>query len=269
MKIGTLSSAIDNDQMSLSSDERIAIIETAARDSSPDILLAAGYSLQTADDMEPLAERLSALNWDGLLVAEVMDYQGDLPRLVEIGGTRCDLSGHCVVVWSRANGWHVLGRQFFTQSAQVKAGKKTIVKLFEETLKDRVVEFRGHKIGVLICGELNAVQGRDNVTALTPEIGNWLDGLDIILNPTHDRMGNGGTLNAKRKWLSSPQNDHPRIYVSSSNWNTHKPWKNAKGFITQSRSTDTLHTVFCGGENVAQKNHPYENFEYREAILND
>src|SRR5438309_2972919 len=36
----------------------------------------------------------------------------------------------------------------------------------------------------------------------------------LILNPTHTRMGNDGTIKAKRKFLS----EEGRVYVSASNW---------------------------------------------------
>ena len=66
-----------------------------------------------------------------------------------------------------------------------------------------------------MCGELGVVEGR-----VAPKIFTGLQGMEpmesygLVLNPTHTRMGNGGTLNAKREFLSR----YNRTYLSASNW---------------------------------------------------
>jgi hypothetical protein len=76
------------------------------------------------------------------------------------------------------------------------------------------------------------------------------------VNATHDRMGNAGTLKAKRAWISQGG----RAYLSASNWNT------ARG---QNRSARTLHSVFRDGQEVGQVNNTEQNtnYEYRECCI--
>ena len=89
------------------------------------------------------------------------------------------------------------------------------------------------------------VNGRNNPHFVDERIGAWLDHADIVVNPTHDRMGNGGTLKAKRKFLSSRgAGGRSRLYISVSNWNGEplgKKGKRAKP--RQSPNARTLHTA--------------------------
>ena len=82
---------------------------------------------------------------------------------------------------------------------------------------------------------------------------------DIVVNPTHDLMGNAGTLIAKRKWLSQPVNDRNRVYISASNWNSRGP-KGRK----QSPNSETLHTVYLSGEKQTLTPLPGQGYMYRE-----
>jgi hypothetical protein len=74
----------------------------------------------------------------------------------------------------------------------------------------------------------------------------------VILNPTHTRMGNGGTLKAKRRFLSRDR----RIYLSASNWDTG----------AGQRISRTLHSLwFDGAEKQWCENcFDIEHFCYRE-----
>lgn len=266
MKLGTLSTELAGVDMKLSGAERINAIMTALREHSPDILLSAGHSLHDDADLAELGEQLSTLDWDGLLIVEVKDFDGGLPRRVITAGPEFDLSSHCLFAWTRETGWKCMGRQYFTRSDKAREGKTTLIPAFESALADRVVTFRGKRIGALICGEINALQGRNAVQGLSPPIEEWLRSLDIIVNPTHDRMGNGGTLKAKRRWLSI----NGRVYLSSSNWNSRKPVDGSDtAFQRQSRDAKTLHALFVNGENEPRpmKSHAHETFEYREALI--
>ncbi|QKR99661.1 hypothetical protein F9288_08400 [Sphingomonas sp. CL5.1] len=90
--------------------------------------------------------------------------------------------------------------------------------------------------------------------ARDPECEAAITAADIIVNPSHDRMGNAGMLHAKRCLLSAPAGrKHPRIYVSCSNWNT----DTANG--AQSPSP-TLHTVYVDVT-------PIEGEEYQDGTF--
>ncbi|MEM6474596.1 MAG: hypothetical protein AAF687_00365 [Pseudomonadota bacterium] len=101
---------------------------------------------------------------------------------------------------------------------------------------------RGYQVFGLICGELNIVQGRHHPKHICPDVRAAMMQADIIVNPTHDRMGNGGTLRAKRAMLSKRYRDRDRLYVSCSNWDI--------SGIDRDRQqpSPTLHTVYRSGE---------------------
>lgn len=67
----------------------------------------------------------------------------------------------------------------------------------------------------LVYGELNVIQGRYH-----PPYRSAVDkAAMIVINPTHDRMSNAGTLDAKRRLLSrSFEDGRNRVYVSCSSW---------------------------------------------------
>lgn len=265
MKIGTLSSELLGSEMRMSSTERIRAIEKVIRVHNPDILLAAGFSVQADDDLVVLGDCLSDLAWDGLLFAEVMHHDGSPSRSLAISSVVHELSAHCLFAWTASEGWRKLGRQYFTTSEEANTHKDTLIAAFADALPNREVSFRGKRVGALICGEINALQGRNEVSSLTPEIGGWLRGLDIVVNPTHDRMGNGGTLKAKRISLSRPELGRTKVYVSSSNWNSRKD--QGGRMVSQSRNAETLHTVYVNGEAEKMIAHPDPDFEYREVTV--
>lgn len=70
---------------------------------------------------------------------------------------------------------------------------------------------------------------------------------DVVINPTHDRMGNAGKLGAKRRLLSRALEYRNRVYVSCSNWEVCGDSK--RGGIQN--VTDTLHTIYTSGTPVS------------------
>lgn len=254
LRAGTLSSELVGADMRLAANrENIEAIMDALERHQPDVLLTAGHSLESDVDLDKLDSRLRAARWDGLLFAEVKNYQAEVETKDH---PDLDLSAHCMLAWTHDAGWHVLGRQFFATADMARKGTKTWLPIFQESLEQRSVEFKGRQFGALICGEINALQGRSDVKALSPNVRDWLRSLDVIVNPTHDLMGNAGTLIAKRRWASR----NGRVYLSASNWNT------AKG---QTRTSRTLHTAFINGREVAQSlvEPRHKNYEYREAYI--
>ena len=59
----------------------------------------------------------------------------------------------------------------------------------------------------MLCGELNIVRGRDGARFIDDKAAKAIMTADIVINPTHDRMSNAGTLHAKRRLLSQPHPD--------------------------------------------------------------
>lgn len=256
LRVGTLSSELNGSEMRLEKNAAsVSAIMDALEIHRPEVLLTAGYSLNDEADLAALEARLEASDWDGLLFVEVKHYGGDLPHLIAPGQ---ELSSHCLFAWTRDGGWKRMGRQYFVTSVAARLHLTTLVAAFEKNLSRRIVEFRGRRFGALICGEINALQGRNTVKALTPEIESWLRNLDVIVNPTHDLMGNAGTLIAKRKWASQ----NGKVYLSASNWNSGKARR-------QTRNARTLHTVFIDGREavLALDPRPNENYEYREVYI--
>ena len=261
LRVGTLSSEVTGGSMApVVEGNAVNAILQALDLHHPDVLLTAGYSVEDGADLDQLELALKASGWDGLLFAEVRRHDGDAPDQID---PEHSLSPHCLFAWTRERGWQLMGRQYFATSVEAQTlGPK--VRAFEANLPNRVIDFRGRRFGALICGEINALQGRGRVQALTPEIELWLRSLDVIVNPTHDLMGNGGTLKAKRKWMSLGG----RAYVSASNWNSMK-MTGAGQQRRQSRRSGTLHSCFVDGHEAAQQldRQGHESYEYREVCL--
>ena len=138
-----------------------------------------------------------------------------------------------------------------------------------DALPERSFDFLDRKVILLTCGEINLMQGRTNVHfhCSTPdEVRDAVRAKGVlILNPTHTRMGNGGTIKAKRRFLS----EEGRVYVSTSNWDVcPKKKKRAQ------HPSPTLHSVWhndkCKQHEKDEKQGDEEKrvcFVYREWAL--
>lgn len=261
LRIGTLSSELRGNQMRITEsggavEGIMAVIDIRA----PDVLLLAGYALHDDAELCRLNEALRGTGWDGLLFIEVRNSDGSA------GFGRPDgAEGLCLFAWTSASGMKPLARQVIATSSQAQDMRRTGMGRFDASLAERTVLFRGLSFGVLICGEINVLQGRNAVQPLTPSVGAWLDGLDVLVNPTHDLMGNAGTLIAKRRHVSRDD----RLYVSASNWNSRKPVSSRSGLTrSQNRGAATLHTAFRDGQPLSLE--PFKvvgDMEYRETVL--
>jgi hypothetical protein len=110
-------------------------------------------------------------------------------------------------------------------------------------LPERSFNFFGRQVILLICGEINVMHGRTDVDFHRHTPDDLRDALGakrvLILNPTHTRMANCGTINAQRKFLS----DEGRVYVSASNWDV-RPKKNKRA----QKPSPTLHSLWHNRE---------------------
>lgn len=270
LKIGTLSSELQGSQgMRLIREGKSAtVIKEVIQTHRPDILVTAGHSLGTVMDLEELNCTLKNTDWNGIIFVEVAHYFHGLSPIKSLLPT----NNHCLFAWTRASGWKYMGRQYFATSQQVRTALENTdasgheIDAFIKTLPDREITFRNLRFGGLICGEINSLQGRNSVAPRTPEIGNWLRSLDVIVNGTHDMMGNAGTLIAKRKWLSQGG----RLYLSASNWNSMKAGsKPGAKPRCQNRNARTLHTVFWDGQDLTAQSvsRSTSDYEYRETLV--
>lgn len=142
-----------------------------------------------------------------------------------------------------------MGKQIFATANDLSGDKGNQL---ADAIQSRCMPFphdEDMKMFLLCCGEINVLSGRNNVIFHSNVPQKLIDALTsdntIILNPTHDRFGNGGTIKEKRKFLSKGINNY---YLSVSNWNIHK--KNNEGQIIRQKISKTIHTFFQNGDEI-------------------
>ncbi len=263
MKIGTFSSERCGDKMAAPGKVRLEALIQAIDQKRPDLLLTAGHALEIDDDIAELHERLTPLDWDGVIFVEVRDSR-KLPWLLDIEGWSYELYGHCLYAWTRNRGAQALGRQSFVSSADAQSKLPAL----EVGLADRDVLFRDQRVGALICGEINVLRGMNPVWCRSQVTVDWMKDLAVMVNPTHDRMGRDGILDAKRRFISQTMRDGKGIYISASNWNSgaRRP---------QSQHAELLHTVYAAGKRLTLSPWSFQHpagrkaydFEYREVSV--
>lgn len=100
---------------------------------------------------------------------------------------------------------NVTGGQLLFTSASEREDYARLVAMINDG--SRSVEAAGRKITLLLCGENNLVEirGRKPFSAgwRYPELGVKKPG-GILFNPIHSRMGNGGKLEERFRFLTSP-----------------------------------------------------------------
>jgi hypothetical protein len=149
-----------------------------------------------------------------------------------------------------------MGEQFFStrNDTEDESGPISLA----DALPERSFSFYQRDALLLNCGEVTIVQGRNHVEFCWSVPQALRDAVRaptvMILNPTHTRMGNCGTIKAWREYLSSGG----RVYVSASNWDV------ANG----QRLSDTLHSLWYNGVAAAPA-YTFENDRlcYREWIM--
>lgn len=271
VKIGTLSFEVQGkDQQfppALTAEKRMAIIErVVAKKSAPDLLVCAGHTLDNDDQLEELANRLSASESTTAVILEVRDSKQTPRSLREPDDPKLARKHSMFLIPKGSKPVH-LGGQYFGTAGEAESSKR--VTAFKESMKQRSVYVGDHKVFALCCGELNIVKGSyrgAKPVVRDAEIATELMKSDIIVNPTHDLMSRPGLLDAKRQWLS--RSGRNRVAVSVSNWNTKKPTKRTETdpepkTRAQCRDDPRLHTLFHeGSEPLDEENGP--NYRYRE-----
>lgn len=226
MKIATLSFELRGNEMAICGSERIKIIVDVLKKVNPDLLVCSGSSLNKSDDLFELQNILKSMRSRSTVLVEVQ-HDSDVEKNGHpLKNKYPDVKhpgSHNMYIIKPEGDLVNLGPQYFAQGTDLNGKtKKFRIQEFDNILKNRTFEINGRKGLVLCCGELNAIEGRDNILYRSNNIKKYIIQADIILNPTHDCMANYGTLKAKRKFHSIRTGNRDAVYINSSNWNSNK-----------------------------------------------
>ncbi|MXO89278.1 hypothetical protein [Pontixanthobacter aquaemixtae] len=255
LEIGTLSFAKNGLRMELSAERRVEIILGCIQLYRPRLLVTAGYALDTIRQLTDLARSLTTLGQSLAVVAEV-HHESAVP----LG----DPTKHALWMITAPSGdMHRFGSQAFGMAHEVPTKDCEAAAKLRLQLPARIAGFGDFTLLGLICGEINILQGRRNPKFMCPSAKAAIMAADIVLNPTHDRMGNGGTLRAKRAVLSAKRRDRNRAYISCSNWDV------SGGKRGRQKPSRTLHTLYRSGEPLEFKERAdgSDGFVYRRWTL--
>lgn len=254
LEIGTISFERCHGDMVLEPRERVRLILAAVEAYEPDLLVTAGHAVHSIKQLYRLARHHRELETGTTIITEVL-----------LDGVDPKLESHAMWAITGDGMLHRFGQQLFARRSEVDDEERGSIASFERALPQRALAVPDWNLFALICGEINIVEGRTGPQFVSEAAEAAIMAADVVINPTHDRMGNAGTLDAKRRLLSRPAEDgRNRVYVSCSNW---EGCGDDKG-RTQN-VTETLHTVYaggisCPGEQLADGNF---GFAYRRWAL--
>ncbi len=233
LAIGTISFARCGLKMVLPPRERTRLILAAADTYRPDLLVTAGYAVHSLKHLHRLARHYRQLGHSGTIITEV---HHDTPETY-------GRSPHAMWAIDPRGMLHRFGGQMFATAAEVRKSGSTAQTQFVAQRLDRVFGVGPLTAFALVCGEINVVLGREVPRFAFLEAYETIMAADIVINPTHDRMSNAGTLHAKRAFLSQRSPDErDRVYVGCSNWET----CDLNGRVQW--PSPTLHTIYRSGE---------------------
>jgi hypothetical protein len=231
-KIGTLSFPVRGKPIYAPISDNTDLIVEVIKKRQPALLLCAGWTVPTEQSLD-----------------DIIAVTGQVKMVVVIETTSP------TPIYFRIADGHAfrMGKQFF--STRDEADHEVHPRGLADALPDRSFTFCQRDTILLNCGEVMVVQGRNHVEFYwsVPQV--LQDAVRapavIILNPTHTRMGNCGTVKAWRKYLSSDG----RVYLSASNWDV----------LNGQRQSDTLHSLWHDGV-AAAPTYIFENERvcYRE-----
>ena len=243
-KIATLSFEKQGEDLPLTGKDRADIIFDSLKAHKPDFMSTAGHSLDTKKDLESLAKRIGKdIDIKSVTLVEVQ--HDTKPKKHDV------ILEHVMYVIYPDGNIDDLGPQYFSLSDHMDGDDGPMLRdEFEKNINNRMFSVGGKKFIALCCGELNILKGKKGtVSCRSTIVEKALAESDIIVNPTHDLMGNSGIIDAKRKFLSKKPN---QVAISISNWNT-KSEQNCKNSPTGKQikkfksNIDTLHTLYIGG----------------------
>lgn len=183
--------------MVLKPKERVRLILAAAAAYKPDLLVTAGYAIHTRDHLHDLAKQYRRIRGAGLLVTEVHHDVAETEHR----------QPHAMWAVTGEGLVQRFGTQVFAQAVDVRDASSPQRRQFAKRLPDRIAALGAFNIFALCCGEINIVQRRQAPRFVCDAAEAAILGADIVINPTHDRMSNAGTLHAKRCLLSQARRD--------------------------------------------------------------
>ena len=214
----------------------VRLILAAVEAYGPDLLITAGHAVHTHRHLERLTNEYADLGCRGAIITE-LHHDAGRPSKRET---------HATWAVTSDGETHKFGRQSFAYRADFARSAPDPLPAFEQQLPQRTMALPVWNVFALICGEINVVQGRKTPAYRSTAAEAAIMAADVVINPTHDRMSNAGTLDAKRRLLSQASADgRNRIYVSCSNWEV---CGDAKGRVQN--VTPTLHTVYVSGHPI-------------------
>lgn len=153
MLIGTLSTEKRRGKSVLSGGQRRECAAQAVERFAPDLLICAGHSLKSVNDLASLARDARVRRSKTAVIVEVQNDRS-FPK--------GDNSGHCLYVVLPGGKKERLGRQIFAESWQLKGtdGAELLARLARD-LPKRTFKFKNKSITVLACGEINTLHGRN------------------------------------------------------------------------------------------------------------
>ncbi len=231
-KIGTLSFPVRGKPVYEPVYDNADVIAEVVRRRQPALLLCAGWTVLNEQSLAPIVAVTRQVK-----TVVVVETISPVPVYFRIA------DGHAVG----------MGEQFF--STREESEDQDLARGLGDALPERSFAFGQRDALLLNCGEVMVVQGRDQVGfhwSVPQELRDAVRApAAMILNPTHTRMGNCGSVKAWREYLSSGG----RVYVSASNWDV----------LNGQRQSDTLHSLWHDGV-AATPTYTFENERlcYRE-----
>ncbi len=231
-KVGTLSFPVRGVPDYVPVSDNTKLIAEILKRRQPSLLLCAGWSVPTEQSLDAIVAVTRHVK-----TVVVLETTSPAPVYFRIAGGRALR----------------MGEQFFSTRAETEdeSGPRGLA----HALPERSFKFCQRDALLLNCGEVMVVRGRNHVEfywSVPQVLQNAVRAPRVmILNPTHTRMGNCGTVKAWREYLS---NDG-RVYVSASNWDV----------LNGQQQSDTLHSFWHDGV-AATPAHTFENerLSYRE-----
>lgn len=232
VKIGTLSFPVRGEPICAPIYDNVDVIAEIISKRRPDLLLCGGWTVSTEQNFGALIAVTRQVTT--VVVVETTSPTPVYFRIAEGRAAR-------------------MGEQFF--STREESNDESLLRGLTDALPERSFNFGQRDALLLNCGEVMVVHGRNHVQfyRTVPQV--LQDAVRaravMILNPTHTRMGNCGTVKAWRKYLSSGG----RVYVSASNWDSHNG----------QHPSDTLHSLWHDGMAATQAyTFESERLYYRE-----
>lgn len=217
--VGTLSFPVGHGNGLRDNSDLIAEI---IRRRSPGLLLCAGWSISSERNLRPIMDATGKA--ETIVVLETSASKGAISFRIKDGRR------------------FRMGKQFYATRDDTNKHPVWLTAL-AAALPERRFHFSGRPVLLLVCGEVMVVQGRHSPhfhRSAPPKLRDAVRAEHVlILNPTHTRMGNSGTIQAWRRFLS----EKGRVYVSASNWRVSKDKKGRR-----QKPSPTLHSLWYDGK---------------------